>query len=142
RIPRGMSVILLRSFCPHCKQELRWFEIIPLISFAIQWGRCRSCFTRIPSQYPLVEVVTATLALFLFALHGFSFQLIWSFSFISLMALVAVIDWRCLLIPNKVVISGLVIGVVLKILVDRDDLLSRIVDALLASADRKSTRLN
>src|SRR3989344_2721810 len=45
-----------RSHCPHCKRVLRWFELIPLVSFIVQGARCRTCHTRLSFQYPLVEL--------------------------------------------------------------------------------------
>jgi prepilin signal peptidase PulO-like enzyme (type II secretory pathway) len=48
-----------RSFCPSCKKELQWFELIPLASFAIQKRRCRGCAGLISWQYPAVELGTA-----------------------------------------------------------------------------------
>lgn len=48
-----------RSFCPSCKKELQWFELIPLISFVIQKRQCRGCGALISWQYPLVELGTA-----------------------------------------------------------------------------------
>ncbi|KKU52197.1 MAG: hypothetical protein A3H69_03090 [Candidatus Sungbacteria bacterium RIFCSPLOWO2_02_FULL_47_9] len=50
-----------RSYCPHCHKTLRWFELVPLVSFFIQGGRCRSCKKRISLQYPLIEFSTAAL---------------------------------------------------------------------------------
>src|SRR5580704_2783986 len=47
-----------RSHCPHCKKTLRWFELIPLVSFAIQGGKCRHCKAPIGWQYPLVELIS------------------------------------------------------------------------------------
>lgn len=46
-----------RSYCPHCKRNLRWYELIPLVSFLIQWGKCRSCGQGLSIQYPLVELL-------------------------------------------------------------------------------------
>lgn len=132
RIPRGIPLATIGSFCPHCKRELRWYELVPVMSFALQRGRCRSCSSRIPIQYALVEVLVAVFALLLFGIYGLSPQIIVSFSFISLMMLVAIIDWRYLIIPNKVVIGGLVIGVGLKMLCQRDDLVTSIVAAMVS----------
>ncbi|MDE2144625.1 MAG: prepilin peptidase [Patescibacteria group bacterium] len=47
-----------RSHCPHCNRTLRWYELIPLLSFAFQRGRCRSCYARLTWQYPLVEFLS------------------------------------------------------------------------------------
>src|SRR3990172_271850 len=55
----SMSILTGRSFCPHCKTQLKWFELIPLFSFTIQKGRCRTCHNKISWQYPLVELGAA-----------------------------------------------------------------------------------
>ncbi len=55
-----------RSFCPHCRHTLAWYDLVPVLSYVFLLGRCRYCRMRISSQYPLVEIVT--LALFLWAL--------------------------------------------------------------------------
>ncbi len=47
-----------RSHCPHCNRTLRWYELVPLLSFAAQRGRCRSCKARLTWQYPLVELLS------------------------------------------------------------------------------------
>src|SRR3989344_7143194 len=48
-----------RSHCPKCNAQLKWYELIPVISFIIQGGRCRSCGKAISWQYPIVELITA-----------------------------------------------------------------------------------
>lgn len=58
RLPREESVFWGRSHCDWCKKPLRWFELIPVISFLIQRGRCRRCHKPLSIQYPLVEIVT------------------------------------------------------------------------------------
>lgn len=47
-----------RSFCPKCGHQLRWYELVPIFSYLMQWGRCRICRARISSQYPLIEILT------------------------------------------------------------------------------------
>ncbi len=58
RVPSGES-IRGRSRCPSCKNTLRWFELLPVVSYLLQFGRCRHCRVHISLQYPLVEVATA-----------------------------------------------------------------------------------
>lgn len=60
-VPKGRGRFRLggRSFCPFCKKQLQWFELIPLISFVIQKRRCRGCDALISWQYPMVELGTA-----------------------------------------------------------------------------------
>lgn len=62
------SVMRGRSHCDHCLKILRWHELIPLVSFTVQRGLCRSCREKIPASYSLVELATALL----FLLIGFN----------------------------------------------------------------------
>lgn len=54
-----------RSKCPHCKKELTWYELIPVLSFLMLGGKCRNCSTKISIQYPIVESVSVFLGVFL-----------------------------------------------------------------------------
>lgn len=58
RIPKGESFIAGRSRCDHCKKQLLWYELIPVVSFVLQKGRCRNCNNRIPSSYFFGELLT------------------------------------------------------------------------------------
>src|SRR4030043_497211 len=58
RLKKNESILKTRSHCPYCKKKLKWFELIPIISFFIQKGRCRKCKKKISWQYPLVEFFT------------------------------------------------------------------------------------
>lgn len=59
RIVRPELLKIRRSLCPHCRKALSWRELLPLISFLVQAGRCRGCKARIPWRYPLIEIATA-----------------------------------------------------------------------------------
>src|SRR5437016_11647349 len=61
RLPRGQSIVWPGSACPHCKRQLAWFENIPIASFLVLRGRCRSCRAGIAIRYPIVEALTALL---------------------------------------------------------------------------------
>ncbi|MBI4022121.1 MAG: prepilin peptidase, partial [Candidatus Andersenbacteria bacterium] len=62
----GLGGIFSRSRCPHCQAVLRWFELIPLLSFIWQRGRCRRCGQPISIQYPLVELTAGLTGLIIF----------------------------------------------------------------------------
>ena len=61
RIPLKEDIAVERSHCMHCGHILSWYELIPLISWIIQGGKCRSCKAKISAQYPIVEALNAIL---------------------------------------------------------------------------------
>lgn len=106
-----------RSFCPHCKKDLKWFELIPILSFVIQKFCCRSCHRKISWQYPVVEIITGLLFLLIFnsqfslSAGGFNefldlgifeiLNLVYLLTVTSLLILIAVFDYKYYIIPNK-----------------------------------------
>ncbi len=81
RLPAGKDLVRKRSACPQCGTQLKWFHNIPVISFLFLRGRCGFCGTRISWRYPLIEMLTGLIALWLFpesmdsmSLSVFTFQ--------------------------------------------------------------------
>ena len=60
RLPAGESVVTPGSRCPACRTPIRWYDNIPILSYAVLGGRCRACRARISLRYPIVEAVTAS----------------------------------------------------------------------------------
>lgn len=56
RIPKKESIIVIRSHCMSCGEHLKWYDLVPLVSFLFLGGKCRYCGTKLSAQYPLVEV--------------------------------------------------------------------------------------
>lgn len=99
-----------RSRCSNCHKILNWYELIPLLSFLIQRGKCRSCGVKLTLQYPLVEflggLIFISAFLRFYSVHDGSFlpylmMIIWSGVLFSLL-LMSVIDFRERLIPDGV----------------------------------------
>jgi leader peptidase (prepilin peptidase)/N-methyltransferase len=126
RIPRGISVVAPRSFCPSCKSILKWYDVIPLVGIAINRGKCRECGAKIPVADLAIELLAAVLVLLMFFQYGMSLQFLLSSTLTLFLVLIACIDWQHLVIPNKVVAFGIAIGLMLV-------LASWQVDALLKS---------
>ncbi len=59
RLPKGQNVLWGRSHCDYCKKTLRWYELIPVVSFILQGAKCRRCHKKLSWQYPLIELATA-----------------------------------------------------------------------------------
>jgi leader peptidase (prepilin peptidase)/N-methyltransferase len=97
----GGQVFTPPSFCPRCKNEIRWFDNIPVLSFVLLKGHCRHCDQSISWQYPLVEVVTGLS--FWFCAFNASGQLtiqMSSFVFVSFLILLVVSDLKWKLLPH------------------------------------------
>ncbi len=100
-----------RSICPSCGKTLRWYELIPVVSFALQGGKCRGCGSRISWQYPLVELGTGALftGVLAFALNAWGEAAVFipgALHLATLMAFLIVIvvyDVRHKIIPNDFV---------------------------------------
>jgi leader peptidase (prepilin peptidase)/N-methyltransferase len=70
RVPRGISMISPPSFCPSCGRRLKVYELIPVVSYLLYRGRCRTCGRPIPVQLFIVEIITPLLYLFLYRRYG------------------------------------------------------------------------
>ena len=107
RLPKGENVLWGRSHCDYCKRELRWYELIPLLSYLLQRGHCLRCKRQLSMQYPLIEFTT-----------GLGFGILYSVLSISPVHLVAGIilfsaflviftaDVKYQIIPDSMIIVG------------------------------------
>ncbi len=97
--------VLGRSGCLLCGQTLRWFELIPVLSFVLQRGRCRTCGGRISPQYPLVELLTGLIFLGSFYRAGFTPTpaLLIDWLIFCLLVIITIYDWRHKIIPDHLV---------------------------------------
>jgi leader peptidase (prepilin peptidase)/N-methyltransferase len=112
RLPRGQSLVHPRSRCPHCGAGISWYDNVPVLSWLMLRGRCRSCRGPISARYPLVEAATALLA-------G-ALALRWSGATVWIAAAglasgallaVALIDWDTFLIPDELSLGLAAAGV-------------------------------
>ena len=134
RIPRKLSIVAPRSFCPNCQRSLAWYELVPILSFVLLKGRCRTCKSRISVQYPLVELTTGAFAVLLYFHFGATPKTLIAIALFILFLVIAVIDWTSLIIPNSLVIAGLLLGVIDYSFFSVHMLLSAALSAALASA--------
>lgn len=114
RLPRKRGFVSGRSKCPGCGHQIAWYDNIPLVSFLILGGRCRSCGTSISWEYFITEIAT-----------GLTFVLIWLkfppgeavayFVFASILIACAGIDYDFRIIPDKLTIPGTLIGIIFSV---------------------------
>src|SRR3989344_3163150 len=91
RVPAGRG-LGGRSQCPHCQKRLKWHELLPLVSFVLQAGRCRVCKGSISWRYPIIELLTAILFALSFYYFGISFFTLWLLILFSLSVVVVGFD--------------------------------------------------
>jgi len=110
RWPREESVVRPRSRCPGCGQLIAWYDNIPVLSWLLLRGRCRHCRTRISIQYPLIELATAGIWVFMAARYGRDFTAVQGAVFFTILLGIALTDAREYIIPDEFSLGGLVLG--------------------------------
>lgn len=111
RLPLDQSVVRPRSRCPKCAAEIRWYDNLPVLSYALLRGRCRGCQVRISLRYPVVELLVATLALAAKLKFGWSWVLFArDIPFVAAMVAITFIDLDHRIIPDELSIGGMVLG--------------------------------
>ena len=118
RLPRDQSIVWPASRCTSCGREISWFENVPVLSYAILRGRCRTCGDRISLMYPLVEVVTAGVFVAVAAAFGLSWLLPIRLLFGCAMIVLLVIDLQHQILPNEITLPGIVVGLAASLIAD------------------------
>lgn len=117
RIPAKESIIKPPSQCPYCHHPIRFYDNIPIISFLILRARCRNCAAKISWRYPLVELITALLALFLFLKFGLTLNFLVFFVFTAILIVISFIDLDHQIIPDVLSLPGIPIFFLAAILI-------------------------
>jgi leader peptidase (prepilin peptidase)/N-methyltransferase len=110
RLPRGKSPARGRSFCPHCRRTISWYDNIPLASYLVLRGRCRKCGEHISFSYFLVELLSSLIAVLVVIRFGLSPTAAFSYFFLSVLLIVAFIDWFHKIIPDVLSLGGVIMG--------------------------------
>src|SRR5215470_13282687 len=116
RIPKGDSIVDPPSRCPACKTAIRFYDNIPLISYLVLRGRCRSCGARISPRYLFVELLTACLAAALYYQFGFSLGFLVSFVFVCALIVISFIDLDVRIVPDVISLPGIILGLSLSVI--------------------------
>lgn len=110
RLPEsGQSIVHPPSHCPECKEALKWYDNIPILSYVFLRGRCRSCRQPVSWQYPVVEMLSAVLAVMLWFFYPWQI-FITRYIFACALLVIIWIDIRHQIVPDLITIPGIVIG--------------------------------
>ena len=110
RLPLGQSIVRPGSRCPSCESFIAAYDNVPLLSYVILGGKCRSCGAPVSFRYPLVEAAGGLLALLLFRRYGLHPQLVVEFIFCSLLLIITMIDLDTMEIPDVLSLPGIALG--------------------------------
>ncbi|HYY04227.1 MAG TPA: prepilin peptidase [Gaiellaceae bacterium] len=106
RLPLRRSIVRPASACMQCGTEIRWYDNIPLLSYALLRGRCRHCGGRIALVYPAVELVTAALIAGCVLAFGVSGRAAVAAFFCAVLVAISAIDAEHRIIPNRIVVPS------------------------------------
>jgi leader peptidase (prepilin peptidase) / N-methyltransferase len=116
RWPQDKSVVWPGSACPGCQTPIAWYDNVPVLSWLLLRGRCRSCGMRISVQYPLVELTNAAIWAGLFAYHGIGAEALRASLFLTILFGISLSDARFYIIPDQFSVGGMVLGLALSFL--------------------------
>lgn len=105
-----------RSFCPHCRNQLKWWHNLPLLSWLMLGGKCAFCRTPISMRYPLVELMSAMFAVMCLNWFGLSATAALIYLFCAALIVISFIDYDYYIIPNVISLPGTAIGLALALL--------------------------
>ncbi|AGY76850.1 MULTISPECIES: prepilin peptidase [Clostridium] len=108
RIPMQESIVYPSSHCTNCGNRIKWYDLIPIVSYVILRGKCRNCREKISKKYPIVEFITGLLYLMLYIKFGISIDIVKYVVFISILIVIGIIDFDTTDIYFKTTIVGLI----------------------------------
>ncbi|MDO8971008.1 MAG: prepilin peptidase [Saprospiraceae bacterium] len=114
RMPRELSINKpKRSFCPHCRKQVLWYDNVPFLSYLMLGGKCRFCRKPISFRYFLVEFITAAVLVVLYQFFGISAHFFVYAVLTCALVVATFIDFDFQIIPDEITLGGLVIAVIL-----------------------------
>ena len=113
RWPLDQSVVRPRSRCPGCGTPIAWYDNVPVLSWVVLRGRCRSCGEKISLEYPAVELAVALIWLGMALWLGPGLEAIRGAIFLTLLLGIAIIDGKHRIIPDQFSLGGAALGLIL-----------------------------
>lgn len=133
RLPKGESIIFPPSHCPNCNTKLGTLELIPILSFLIQKGKCKHCQHKISKFYVFFELLTGILFAIAYLIFDFTPELIIALTFISLLIIIVVSDYNYMIISDSVLIFfGIILAMEILLIKGTDIFFSHLISAVAA----------
>ncbi len=132
RLPRDLSVVHPGSACPNCKHAVRFYDNLPVLSWLLLRGRCRDCKTAISPRYLVVELLTGFLFLACYWHFGLTLATLKYCVFGFLLLGLIFTDAEMFLLPDKMTLPGLALGLVVSLFVPVNDLASQLLPGMVS----------
>ena len=136
RLPRGKSVVTPRSACPKCGNLIPFYHNLPVLSWLILRGKCRSCKQPISPRYLVIELLTGLLFLGCYAHFGLTLAMLKCAVLGYLLLGLVFTDAETKLLPDAMTLPGLALGILFSLVVPVNDLASRIMPGMVSPAMR------
>lgn len=107
RLSNGLSIVKPASHCEKCKHVLKWYELIPIISYIIQFGKCRKCKSKLPISYFLMEICTGILFAVCYHVFDTPLEIAVSIIFVSSLIIIIISDIEYMIILDEVLIFSI-----------------------------------
>ena len=104
RLSKNQSIITPASHCEKCNHKLRWYELIPIVSYIMQGGKCLECKSKLSISYLLIEVCTGILFAVCFHVFGLKLELLSALIFVSSLIIIIISDIEYMIILDEVLI--------------------------------------
>jgi leader peptidase (prepilin peptidase)/N-methyltransferase len=115
RLPREESIVLPSSRCPGCGAAIAFYDNVPVLSYLLLGGRCRSCKTHISARYPAVEALTAALWVLVVWCNGLTWALPFDLVFVTAVTALVFIDAEHMILPNAITYPGIAFALVARV---------------------------
>ena len=119
RVPAGRSLVYPGSACPGCSAPLAWYDNIPVLSFVVLRGRCRTCGMHIAWRYPIVEAITAAVLILAYVAFGPSAEFLIACVLLPALIVMTAIDLQYQIIPDVITLPGIPIGLLMNLATGR-----------------------
>ena len=107
RLSNGLSIVKPASHCDKCKHVLKWYELIPIVSYIIQGGKCRQCKTKMPISYLLMEICTGILFAVCYHVFDTALEITAAIIFVSSLITIIISDIEYMIILDEVLIFAI-----------------------------------
>lgn len=132
RVPENEDIVFTPSHCSTCDEKIKWYDLVPIISYVLLKGRCRNCNEKVSIQYPVIELLNGVAYMGLFWYFGLEVEFFIGAVLFSTLLVMSIIDFRHMIIPNGLNYFLLVVAL-FHLVYDREHIVDYIIGGVIVS---------